>query len=134
MSSVPDSGTARFTVFHVGDEYVFTHYFDRGDLFEHLRPYYVADAYRFEVPEATFEDVRALLAEEGFEPAVVEELEPYCVVVEKYEKHAAILRNSVVSWERRGHKFFLMKDAVSVEDALQRGATHVSDTEFALGL
>lgn len=133
-TSTFDVDAERLTVFHIGEEYLFTHYFDREHLFEQLQPYYDADAYRFEVPEEKFEDVRELLTEEYFEPVVVEDLEPYCVVIEKYEKHADMLRNSVVTWERRGHKFFLLKDELSVKEALEQGATRIEETEFALGL
>lgn len=129
-----DIEAERLTVFHIGDEYLFTHYFDRDDIFEQLQPYYDSDAYRFEVPAEEFDEVRELLTEEYFEPVVVEDLDPYCVVIEKYDPHADILRNSVVNWERRGHKFFLLKDELSVKEALEQGARRIADTEFALGL
>lgn len=122
------------TVFRVGEAYIFAHYFDRTDVFEALSEYYDGEHYRFEVPADEFDDVREVLADAYYEPEVVEDLEPYCVVVEKYDKHADILRHSVVTWERRGHRFFLMKSELAVEEALERGATRVSETSFAVGL
>jgi len=40
----------RISIFPVGDEYLFTHYFDRKDVFNELRRYYNKD-YRFEIRE-----------------------------------------------------------------------------------
>ena len=65
---------------------------------------------------------------------VVENLEPYCVVKEKYTKHADILRNSVANWERDGQLFFLMKDELSVREAVEKGARRIEETEFVVGL
>lgn len=124
----------RINVFPVGDAYVFTHYFDRTDLFEALREYYDGDAYRFEVPAAEFPRVEERLLEAYFEPVVVDDPETYCVVKEQYTEHADILRNAVVSWERRGHLFFLMEDELSVQNALDAGARRLDTTEFAFGL
>ncbi len=124
----------RITVFHVGDEYLFTHYFDREDVFDELRAYYDRSAYRFAVPADEFEAVREFLETEYFEPVVVDDLEPYCVVTEKYTEHADILRNSVAHWERADHLFFLLKDELSVREAVERGATPVEETEFVVGL
>lgn len=122
------------TVFRVGDDYLFAHYFDRKDVFRDLREYYDDDAYRFEIPADEFEAVRERLREAYYEPVVVEELEPYCVVKEQYTEHADILRNAVASWERDGQLFFLMKDELAVEQAVQRGATPVEETAFVVGL
>jgi hypothetical protein len=121
-------------VFEVGNEYLFSHYFDREDVFEDLRDYYNDDAYRFEVPADEFDTVRERLEAAYFELTIITDLEPYCVVVEKYDKHADILRESVVTWERRGHRFFLMQDELAVKEALDQGAEKLAETDFALGL
>ena len=65
---------------------------------------------------------------------VVTDLEPYCVVVEKYDEHATVLKQSVATWERQGHRFFLMKDDLAVREAVERGATPVGETDFVVGL
>lgn len=121
-------------LFHVGDEYLCSRYFDRTDLFEQLREYYDRDNYRFAVPAAALEDVRELLEAPYFDPVLVDDLEPYCVVTEQYTKHADILRRSVASWGREGHLFFLVEDQVAVEAALEQGATRIAETDFVVGL
>ena len=49
-----DVDSRRITVFRVGDEYLFSHYFERTDLFEDLREYYNEEAYRFPEPLVRF--------------------------------------------------------------------------------
>lgn len=120
--------------FRVGDEYLFSHYFDRDTVFEELEEYYNRDDYRFEIPAEDFEDVCDRLEEEYYSLKRVEDLEPYCVVKEQYTPHADILRNSVAKWERRGYNFFLMKDELSVSKALEDGATKITETNLAIGL
>lgn len=122
------------TVFKVDDEYLFSQYFDQQDVFEDLRDYYNDDAYRFEVPADEFENVRERLEDAYFNPVVVTNLEPYCVVIDKYDEHAEILKQSVANWERSGNRFFLMKDELAVKEAVERGATRISETDFVVGL
>lgn len=129
-----DADTERINVFAIDDEYLFSHYFDRTDLFEALREYYNDDAYRFEVPAEEFDGVRDLLAEAYFDLVVIDDPEPYCVVKEQYTEHAEILRNSVLTWDRRGYRFFIMTDELAVREALERGAERLADTDFVLGL
>jgi hypothetical protein len=129
-----DVDREEITVFHVDDDYLFSHYFDRTDVFEDLKEYYRDEEYRFEVPDEAFESVRERLREAYYEPVVVEDLEPYCVVTGKYDEHANILRESVANWERREHRFFLMQSDLAVKEAIEAGATPVAETEFALGL
>jgi hypothetical protein len=129
-----DVGAEPLTVFEVGDEYLFAHYFDRQDVFDDLRDYYNDDAYRFEVPADEFGEVRERLEDAYFEPRVVTDLQPYCVVIEKYEEHAKILKSSVANWERKGHRFFLMKGELAVKEAIERGATPISETDFVAGI
>jgi len=129
-----DVDAERITVFRIDNEYLFSHYFDQKDVFADLSEYYNEDAYRFEVPVEDFDAVRERLEEAYFAPEIVTDLDPYCVVIDKYDEHAAILRESVITWERRGHRFFVVKDDLAVKEALERGAERVSETEFALGL
>lgn len=129
-----DVDPERITVFHIDDEYLFSHYFTRLDLFEELSEYYNSDAYRFEIPAEEFERVKEQLVDEYIELTVAEEFEAYCVVKEQYTEHAEVLRDSVVNWERDGHRFFLMKDELSVNEAIERGATPITETDFVVGL
>jgi hypothetical protein len=131
---MPATDSRTITAFHLGDEYVFDHYFERDHVFDRVREHYDDDGYRFEVPEAAFDEVRPFLEAEGYRVDVVEDPEPYCVVLERYEEHADVLRESVAHWERRGHLFFLLPDDRTVEEALDAGATPVAETEFALGI
>lgn len=121
-------------VFRVGEEYLFSQYFERRDVFGNLQEYYDEGTYRFEVPASEFDEVREHLRDAYYEPRVVEDLEPYCVVKEQYTAHADILKNAVVHWERRGHNFFLMEDDLAVKEALEAGATSASEIDLALGL
>jgi hypothetical protein len=121
-------------VFRVGDEYLFSRYFDRQDVFDDLREYYNEEQYRFEVPADEFEQVRNRLEDAYFDPVVVTDLEPYCVVIDRYDEHAEILKQSVATWERHGHRFFLMQNELAVKEAVERGATRISETEFVVGL
>jgi hypothetical protein len=129
-----DVDREELTVFAVDDEYLFAHYFDRRDIFDDLKEYYDDETYRFEVPADEFDAVRERLEAAYFDPVVVTDLEPYCVVVEKYDEHATVLKQSVATWERQGHRFFLMKDDLAVREAVERGATPVGETDFVVGL
>ena len=129
-----DVAAERITVFRVGDDYLFKHFSEREDIFEELSEYYDQTEYRFTVSADEFDEVCEFLEAEYYEPVVVEDLELYCVVKEKYTKHADILRNSVANWERDGQLFFLMKDELSVREAAEKGARRIDDTEFVVGL
>jgi len=129
-----DVDRERINLFHAGNEYLFSAYFEREDLFDDLREYYDSAEYRFAVPETEIEAVRSRLRDAYYDPVVVDDAEPYCVVREQYTKHADILRESVAFWERRGHLFFLLPDELAVKEALEAGATPLGETEFAVGL
>lgn len=129
-----DVDRERIVVFPIDDEYLFRYFFDRKDIFEQLREYYDDGEYRFAVPADDFEDVAAILREAHFEPVVVGDLREFCVVKEQYTEHADILRNAVAQWQRRGYNFFLMKDELSVGQAIEAGATPIEETDLALGL
>jgi len=122
-------------VFVLDRTYVFKRYFELNELFDALRDFYDADEYRFEVPEREWDGVAGTLREYHYEPTVVEDVEDFVVVKEQYTKHAEILKNSVTNWTRRGYNFFLMKDPLSVELAVQeQGATPAAETDLAVGL
>ena len=125
----------RVTVFPLDHTYVFKRYFGPNAVFEALADHYDRDAYRFEVHASEWPAVEATLREFGYEPEVVEDLAAYVVVVEQYDPHAEILKRSVADWTRRGHRFFLMKDALAAERAVvEHGATPAAETDLAIGL
>lgn len=129
-----DVDPEQLIVFEVGDEYLFSQYFEQQDVFEDLREYYNDTEYRFEVPEDEFDTVRKHLEDAYYEPVVVTDLAPYCVLINKYDEHAEILKQSIATWERDGKRFFLMKDDLAVKEAVERGAERISDTDFVVGL
>lgn len=120
--------------FPMDDEYWFSHYFDRQDLFQRLSEYYNEEEYRFQIPAEEFQTVREELAEEYIQLDVVDNREAFCVVKDQYSEYGDILRDSVAHWERQGKRFFLMKDELAVKEALERGAERLADTEYVLGL
>lgn len=124
----------RITVFRLDDRYLFSHYFEREDIFDALEEYYSHERYRFEVPADELDEVRDRLEDEYYELRVVEDPEPYCVVTGKYEPHTDVLRNPVEHWERRGHRFFVLPDHLAVREAVERGATPVAETDMVLGI
>lgn len=128
------SGGPEVYVFEMDGRYLFKQFFDVSAVFDALREHYVREEYRFEVPSDAFESVAETLRNHGFEPTVVEDPEPYCVVIGEYEKHADILKESVANWTRRGHRFFLMRSPFAVEQAVERGATPVAESEFEAGI
>lgn len=121
-------------LFRVGNQYMFSAYIDHEAVFDDLRQYYNDTEYRFEVPLDAYPEVCERLEDAYFDPVEVTDLEPYCVVLEKYDEHAAVLKQSVATWERRGHRFFLLRSDLAVADALERGATRLDETEFVVGL
>lgn len=69
-------------VFLIGDEYLFSHYFQRTDIFSELRIYYNDDEYRFEVPEDDLSRVLEPLEQNRYDPIRVEDLEEFAVAKE----------------------------------------------------
>lgn len=121
-------------VFELDRRLVFKHYFEEDDLFDELREHYVPERYRFEVPTRAWEAVATTLREHGHEPVVVDDPEAHCVVIGQYEPHAEILRDAVATWTRHEHRFFLLPSPLAVEQAIERGATPVADSEFEAGI
>lgn len=121
-------------VFQIGDEYLFSHYFRRTDIFSELRVYYNDDEYRFEVPEDDFPRVLELLEQNRYDPIRVEDLEEFAVVKEQYTEHKDILRNSVMHWSRDEYNIFLMQSPHAVKEAVEQGATPLEETDLVLGL
>ena len=135
MTSSDDVAGERVYVFPLDRSYVFKRYFGENDLFEAISEFYDNDEYRFDVPEREWDEVADTLREYGYEPAVVEDTEEFVVVKEEYTKHAEILKDSVENWSRRGYNFFLMKDPLSAERAVQEhGATPATETDLAVGV
>lgn len=115
-------------VFAVGDRYLLKQYFDDDDVFNALRPYYNDDKYRFEIPAAAFNEVRTILEKHFYEPVVIRDLEPFCVVYPKYTDHPTILfKAAILQRSHHDNHIFLLKDQRSVEQAVNQGATALTD-------
>lgn len=118
-----DIDTEEITAFEIGDTYYFTTYFDEESLFKQLNQYYKTGKYRFEIPGDDLEQVRQILDEFYYSLRIEDNWEDYCVAADKEADTSSILRNSVMNTNRGLHEIFLMKDKLSVEQAIEEGAT-----------
>lgn len=125
-----DVDRQEITVFEVDDTYLFKEYFDRDDVFDAIKTYYNNDKYRFEVPEDKLDTAQQILDEYFFDLRIEDDLHNYCVVMEQGEDYSDVLRNSVVTRRRGSSVVFLMKDLLSVEQAVEHGGRRLSETDF----
>lgn len=130
---MPPTGGAdgeRVNAFPVGDRYLFRHYFDE-DVFDLLRRYYDNREYRFDVPSRRFDPLRASLRDRRYELDVVDEIDPYAVVVRKYREHPENVFNAaVIQRHTADHNVFVLRDKRSVALAVKQGATRLIDTDL----
>lgn len=125
--------TEQINVFEVNDTYLFKHYFDNDDLFDQLRQYYNPDAYRFELPDReTLQQIDDTLADYFLTTNLVDDIEPYCVAMDRGEDYSDIFRNAVVQFDQGRHTVFLMKDQLSVDQAVEQGATTLAAADVEL--
>lgn len=67
----------------------------------------------------------------GFDANLIENLNEYTVKIDHAKKYAPILKNSIEQTEASSDRVFLMKDKVSVEQAIEQGAErYTNETEF----
>jgi len=127
-----DVDREQVNLFRVEDRYLFKQYFDQDTVFTALRDYYNQDDYRFEVPPDVVEEVKQVLREHMFEPVVVDAPAEFCVVYPKYTDHPDVLfKAAVLQRSKRDKHLFLLKDQLSVEQAVNNGATRLADTDMA---
>lgn len=118
-----DVDRTEINLFEIEGRYLFKHYFEQDELFAELRRYYNEADYRFEVPPDAFDEVQDLLHDQFYEPMVVDDLERFCVVHRKYAEHPDVLfKASVLQRTQGDYHVFLMKDQLSVEQAVNSGA------------
>ena len=126
-----DVDREQVNLFRVEDRYLFKQYFDQDTVFTALRDYYNQDDYRFEVPPDVVEEVKQVLREHMFEPVVVDAPAEFCVVYPKYTDHPDVLfKTAVLQRSKRDKHLFLLKDQLSVEQAVNNGATRLADTDL----
>lgn len=131
MAEFRRASQEQVNVFEVDDRYVFKHYFDGDELFARLKQYYNNQQYRFEVPSDEFADLRSFLADNGYGLVVVDVLDSFVVVVEKYTAHPDnIFKASVIQRSVDGYNCFLLKDQAAVEQAVQDGAVRLTETDL----
>ena len=131
MGGSGQSTDERVNVFGVGERYLFKHYFEGDAVFTRLKRYYNNQQYRFEVPVESFDEVRAFLSEHDYDLVVVDDLDRFVVVVEKYTHHPEnIFKSSVMQRGDASHNFFLLKDQAAVEQTTYGGATRLVDTDL----
>lgn len=130
-----DADAEQINVFELADFYVFKHYFELDEAFDLLRDFYNRDEYRFEVPKDRLEEVEATVADYYYELTVVDDLEPFTVVMRKYSDHPTFLfRNAVIQESRGDYNLFVMKDKLSVEQAVIQGAERVEAVDAVSSL
>ena len=130
MAEFRRAGHEQVNVFEVDEIYLFKHYFDSEEVFDRLKQYYNNQQYRFEVPPDEFEDLRSFLEKHGYGLVVVDVLEAFVVVVKKYRVHPDnIFKASVIQRTVDGYNCFLLTDQAAVEQAVQDGATRVTETD-----
>ena len=121
------------TAFDSGNTYLFTAYFDEEQLFNQLEKYYNRDKYRFKVPEKDLEEVQQTLDNYFYELVIEDSSEEYCVVADEETDSNATLSNSVMRKRRGNHDIYLMKNKLSLEQAVEQGAIRVEKLEVNAG-
>jgi len=129
MAATRGTGRERVNVFEVDGTYLFKHYFDGAAVFQRLESYYNNQQYRFEVPPGRFPELREFLDVHGYELTVVDGVEEFVVVVEKYTAHPDdIFKASVMQRAADGYNHFLLTDQPAVERAVAGGAVRLTET------
>ena len=118
------------TAFEFGQTYLFKQYFDKDDLFQQLQEHYNSDKYRFEIPEGELTEVKQILDSFFYELKIADEPMDYCVVQDKQVDSSDILRNSVANQRRGNYEIYLMKDDISVRQAVEKGATRLENADL----
>lgn len=132
MAGFRRANREQINIFEIDERYLFKHYFDDGDVFDRVKPYYNSQKYRFEVPASEFPDLQSFLEDHGYGPVVVDIVPAFAVVVEKYTAHPEnIPKDIVLKRSVDSYNCFLMVDQAAVEQAVDDGAVRLTDTDFA---
>jgi len=113
----------KINLFKIRKVWCFKHFFDDKEIFKELYDYYNQEKYRFELPTVGERNkIMKYLYRKGFDPILIEDASDYTVTMDRFKKYAAILRNSIDYEEKGEVRIFIMKDLVSVEEAVDAGA------------
>ena len=131
MTDTGRTGEGEVNVFRVDERFLFNHYFEGETVFDRLKQYYNNQQYRFEVPPEEFDGLRTFLADHGYLLAVVDDVAPFVVVVQKYTYHPEnIFKDSVMQRGDANYNYFLMKDRAAVDGVVENGATPIDRTDL----
>lgn len=123
-----DIDRKKINIFKIGKQYCFKQYFNDKEMFNELSDYYNDKKFRFECGTAGERNkIMKLLWSAGFEPKLVEDLQDYMVKIDRFKKYGTILKNSIEYTELGSDRIFLMKDELSVEQAIEEGADRYTD-------
>ena len=123
-----DINRKKVNIFKIGTLYCFKQYLDDRELFDELSEYYNERAFRFECKTVGERiKIMKLLWYRGFEPTTVEDFREYMVKIDRFKKYGDILKNSIEHTELGSDRVFVMKDRLSVEQALELGAERFTD-------
>ena len=118
----------KVNIFKIGNLYCFKQYLDDRELFDELSEYYNQQKYRFECKSAGERNkIMKLLISKGFDPIPVDDFKEYMVKIDRYKKYGNILKNSIEHTEMGSDRIFVMKDMLSLEQALEEGAEKYTD-------
>ena len=113
----------KLNIFKIGKLWCFKYFFDDKEIFRDLMEYYNRDKHRFELGTVGERNkIMKYLGKKGFEPVLIEDTSAYTVKIDRFKKYAAILKNSIDYDEKGKDRIFVMKDMVSVEEAVEKGA------------
>lgn len=130
-----DVDVERINVFELDEYYVFKHYFELDDAFDEVREFYNREEYRFEVPKDALKEVRERLADHYVELDVVDDVTEFCVVKRKHSDHPDLLfKNAICQESRRDYNIFVLKDKLTVEQAIMHGAEPLAETTLEIGI
>ena len=110
-------------IFKIGSAYYFKHFFDDPDMFRELEPYYEKSRYRFRMATAGERNkVMKLLDKKAYDPTLIEDITPFTVEINRYQKYGELLKNSIESYPLKDKIMLVMKDLFRVEQAIGMGA------------
>jgi hypothetical protein len=115
-------------IFKIGNIYCFKVYFSDKEIFKELSTYYNKERYRFECNSVSErKKIIKYLWNAGYDTTIVEDINEYTVKINLKMKYATILKNSIEQTEIGNDRIFLMKDKLSVKQAIEQGAEKYTD-------
>jgi len=128
--SIFNADREKIPAFEFDGIYLFKQYFDQDDASEVLKSYYNEDKYRFEVLEYDLDNICEFIYEYSHDLLVEEDLRSHCVVKQKNSNYSDVLKNSILMKRHSGHIILLMKDQLSVEQAIEHGVTPLPEADI----